>query len=200
MKVRELMTTDVATARLDNTLDNIARMMKEEDVGAIPVLDNGELCGIITDRDIVVRVVAEGLDPAEATVEDVLSPEIHTIEPEADVAKAARIMSEKQIRRLPVVENGELLGVVSIGDIAVKQGDERLSGEALEEVSKGVKREGGTRSGSESGKQRGSRAQNQRQGRMQVISNRNPRQEGGRQSRVPPKRAQAKSSRRRRAS
>jgi len=140
MKVRDVMTSEVRSAEMDTTIEEIATMMREEDVGAIPVLDDGELRGIVTDRDIVVRCIAEGLDAAEATVEEILSEELTTVEPDADVEQAARIMAEKQIRRLPVVEDGDLIGMVSLGDVAVKADvdDERV-GRTLEEVSEGVK-------------------------------------------------------------
>src|SRR5262249_28730229 len=119
--------------------------MKEEDTGAIPVLDEDELVGIITDRDIVVRCIAEGKDATETNVEDILSEDLVTIEPDADVEEAARLMSERQIRRLPVVEDGMLVGVVSLGDIAVKEVDEEPATEALEGVSRGVKQAGARR-------------------------------------------------------
>jgi CBS domain-containing protein len=145
MKVRELMTTDVATAQPDSTLEEVASMMKEEDTGAIPVLDEDQLVGIITDRDIVVRCIAEGKDATETNVEDILSEDLVTIEPDADVEEAARLMSERQIRRLPVVEDGMLIGVVSLGDIAVKEVDEEPANQALEGVSRGVKQQRGQR-------------------------------------------------------
>jgi CBS domain-containing protein len=143
MKVREIMTSDVATAQPDSTLEEVASMMKAEDTGAIPVLDDDQLIGIITDRDIVVRCIAEGKDATETNVEDILSEDLATIEPDADVEEAARLMSQRQIRRLPVVEDGVLVGVVSLGDIAVKEVDEEPASEALEGVSRGVKQEGG---------------------------------------------------------
>ena len=137
MKVREIMTTDVATATPETTLEDIATMMRDEDTGAIPVLDDDELVGIITDRDIVVRCIAEGKDPVETTVEDVLSGGLETIEPESDIEEAREIMSRRQIRRLPVVEDGGLVGMLSIGDIAVKSDAD--VGDTLEDVSEGVK-------------------------------------------------------------
>ena len=138
MKVRDIMTSDVATATPDTTLDDIASMMKEENVGAIPVLDDEVLIGIVTDRDIVVRCIADGKDPAECTAEDVISGNLETVEPEDDVDEAAHIMAHRQIRRLPVVEDGRLVGMLSLGDIAVKESD-RTAGGALESVSEGVK-------------------------------------------------------------
>jgi CBS domain-containing protein len=140
MKVRDIMTTDVATATPDTTLEDVATMMRDEDTGAIPVLDEAELVGIITDRDIVIRCIAEGKDPVETTVEDVLTEGLETIEPDADVSHAHDLMSRRQVRRLPVVEEGEFIGIVSIGDIAVKS-DTNVS-HTLESVSEGVKASG----------------------------------------------------------
>lgn len=140
MKVRDVMTSQVATANADSTLEEIATMMKSEDTGAIPVVEEDELLGIITDRDIVIRCVAEGRDPSEVIAEDILTDSLEVVDPETDVAEALDLMGRHQIRRLPVVENGELVGMVSIGDLAVKQGDEQETGETLKDVSKGVKR------------------------------------------------------------
>src|SRR5438045_8987162 len=130
MKVRELMTEEVATVTLATTLNEIASKMKEEDTGAIPVLDEDKLAGIVTDRDIVIRCIAEGKDPNELTAEDILSRELETIEPDADVQEAARIMARRQVRRLPVVEDGELVGVISLGDISARE-DEDVAGDTL---------------------------------------------------------------------
>jgi len=142
MKVSDVMTTEVETVQMNSTLEEVASIMKVEDVGAVPVVDeDDDLVGIITDRDIVVRCVAEGKDPAETNVEDVLSHELETIEPDADVEEAARVMSDRQIRRLPVCQDGELVGMVSIGDLAVKTPRIEASGEALREISQGVKGE-----------------------------------------------------------
>ena len=143
MKVSEIMTRDPKTAQLDSTLEEIAALMKDEDVGAIPIVDDDdELVGIVTDRDIVVRCVAEGKEASDTTVEDILTEELTTIEPDADVQQAARLMAEKQIRRLPVVQDGDLIGMVSIGDISVKHEDDETAGETLQEISQGVKQDG----------------------------------------------------------
>jgi len=139
MKVRDVMTTDVITAAPDTTLEEIATMMKTEDTGAIPVVDEDELCGIVTDRDIVLRCVAEGKDASEITAEDILSEDLEVVDPESDAEEALAIMGRRQIRRLPVVDNGELVGMISIGDLAVKQRDDKETGEALKDVSRGVK-------------------------------------------------------------
>jgi len=189
MKVRDIMTNEVATATLDSTVEDIAGMMKEEDTGAIPVVDDGELAGIVTDRDIVIRCIAEGKDPAETTVEDILTEELHTIEPDADVDEAARLMSDRQIRRLPVVEEGELIGVISLGDIAVKQGDTDTAGESLQDISEGVKEERGQRSKQQKArggqeKQRG-RGEQSMEGRARTLSG-GGRESEGRQAKVTP--------------
>ncbi len=140
MKVRDVMTSEVATANADTTLEEIATMMKAEDTGAIPIVEEDELLGIVTDRDIVIRCVAEGRDPSDVVAEDILTDNLEVVDPETEVAEALDVMGRHQIRRLPVVENGELIGMVSIGDLAVKQGDEQDTGETLKDVSQGVKR------------------------------------------------------------
>ena len=143
MRVSEIMTRDPKTAQLDCTLEEIAALMKAEDVGAIPVIDDDrELIGIVTDRDIVIRCIADGKEASDTTVEDILSEDLTTIEPNADVQEAARLMAEKQIRRLPVVKDGELIGMVSIGDISVKHEDDKTTGETLQKISRGVKQHG----------------------------------------------------------
>jgi CBS domain-containing protein len=142
MKVREIMTTEVESAVPDSTLAEIAGMMRDEDVGAIPVVDGDELVGIITDRDIVVRCIADGKDPADLTAEEIIRETPQVISPEDDVEQASRLMAQRQIRRLPVVQDGQLVGMLSIGDIAVKHGDEQVAAETLDKVSRGVKGEG----------------------------------------------------------
>jgi CBS domain-containing protein len=139
MKVRDVMTSDIAIASPDTTLEEIATMMKSEDTGAIPILEDDELLGIITDRDIVIRCIAEGEDPAELTADDILSESPETVEPDTDVEDALEIMGHRKVRRLPVVEDGTLVGMVSLGDLAVKRGDLKDAGEALKDVSQGVK-------------------------------------------------------------
>ena len=139
MKVRDVMTSDVVTAMPETTLEEIAMMMKTEDTGAIPVVDEGELVGIVTDRDIVLRCVAEGRDPSEVSAEEILSEEVEVVDRDTEVTEALDIMGRRQVRRLPVVEKGELVGMVSLGDLAVKQRDEQDTGEALKDVSRGVK-------------------------------------------------------------
>lgn len=139
MQIRDIMTTNLEIAEPDDTLDDIAGMMRDHDVGAIPVVEEGELIGIVTDRDIVLRCVAEGRDPGEVAVDEIITGDVETISPDADVNEAWRIMADRQVRRLPVVENERLVGMVSLGDLAVKTADEQQVAEALEEISEGVK-------------------------------------------------------------
>ncbi len=143
MKVSDIMTSEgLATATLDTTLAEIATRMRDENVGAIPIVDEDEkLAGIITDRDIVVRGIAEGEDPDECTAEDILSEQLHTIHPKAALEEAAELMARHQIRRLPVVEDAVIVGMISLGDIAVKS-EEDEAATALEDISEGVRDSG----------------------------------------------------------
>lgn len=147
MKVCEIMTSEgLATATLDTTLTEIAQRMRDENVGAIPIVDDDEkLAGIITDRDIVVRAIAEGDNPDECTAEEILSEELHTIHPDADLEEAADLMASRQIRRLPVLEDEVIIGMISLGDLAVKSEEDEAS-EALEDISEGVREQSGSRS------------------------------------------------------
>jgi len=138
MKVRDIMTTEIATAALDTTLDEIATMMRDLDTGAIPIVEDDELRGLLTDRDIVIRCIAAGKEATDTTAAEILSEDLETVEPDTDVEEASRIMARHQVRRLPVMEDGRLCGIVSLGDIAVKSREEMASG-ALENVSEGVK-------------------------------------------------------------
>ena len=221
MKVRDIMTSDVAYAAPDTTLEEVAVLMRDENVGAIPVLDDGALIGIVTDRDIVVRCIADGKDASECTAEDVISENLETVEPEDDVKEAAQIMARRQIRRLPVVEDGRLVGMLSLGDIAVKESDQ-TAGDALESVSEGVKQSRSTRPGAQPAAQkdagqkekiRAAIRQDMERGeantaRMigsgghagQGIGNRDVKEETRRQAKVVPFRSEGKGSGKRRIS
>ncbi len=136
MKVKDIMTTDVMTCKETDTLSDCTAMMKEFNIGAIPVMDDGgHLVGIITDRDIAVRAVAKGVDPDEAYIGDFMTPSPVTIEPKINIEDAADIMASNQIRRLPVVDDGKLVGIVSIGDLAVNIEDIDVIAETLRNVS-----------------------------------------------------------------
>ena len=138
MRVRDLMTVAVKTAAPETTTDQIATMMRDEDTGVIPVVKDGQLIGVITDRDIVILGIANGEDAARMTADELLSERLETIEPDADLEEAAQLMARSQVRRLPVVENGMLVGMLSLGDIAIKASADQ-AGKILQGVSRGVK-------------------------------------------------------------
>lgn len=187
MKVRDIMTSEgLATATLDTTLAEIAERMRDENVGAIPIVDEDEkLAGIITDRDIVVRAIAEGEDPNECTAEEILSEQLHTIDPDADLEDAADLMARHQIRRLPVVEDETVIGMISLGDLAVKS-EEDEAADVLEDVSEGVRQAGGSQQGRRQAADRGesqaqSRGTSQRTGSVDSQFNAAGRQSSGEQ-------------------
>ena len=137
MNIRDVMTSNPRTVSPNDTIQNAARIMRDEDTGAVPVVENGRPVGMVTDRDIVVRAVAED-GQLNRPVRDIVSSDVVTARPDMSTKEAAQLMSEHQIRRLPVVENNRLVGIVSLGDLAVKDSDDR-AGNALEDISQGVK-------------------------------------------------------------
>ena len=165
LRCRDIMTKDLAVAMRQTPVTQVALMMKQEDTGVIPVVEydtmgngrttetdrdrdrddrpdgrnysRGKLVGLITDRDIVVRGVAEGKESTTTRAEDVMSVDIHTVRPNDRVVDVIRMMSDKQVRRIPVVnENNYLVGMISMADVATEIEDDRELGEALEEISK----------------------------------------------------------------
>jgi CBS domain-containing protein len=119
--VEQIMTRDPRTVDASDTIIDAARVMRDNDIGDAVVMDGGQITGIVTDRDIVVRAVAEGRDPESTAVSDVCTTGVETIEPEASVDDALSRMREKDIRRLPVAKNGRPVGIVSLGDLAVER-------------------------------------------------------------------------------
>ncbi len=138
MKIRDVMTPNPRTVSPDDTIQAAARIMQAEDTGAVPVVTNGQVLAVVTDRDIVVRVVAEGA-PISGPVGSIASPNVICATPEMSTREASELMSEHQVRRLPVVENDRLVGIVSIGDLAVKEGKDSRTGDTLQNISEGVK-------------------------------------------------------------
>jgi len=119
MRVHEFMSHPVVTAKPEDTLLSVAQAMKEKNVGCVVVLDGGEIKGILTDRDIVIRVVSSSLKPEEIRVEDVMTRQVVAIREDADIDFALNLMKNHRIRRLPVLNaNGQLTGIVSISDLA----------------------------------------------------------------------------------
>lgn len=136
MNVNEIMTKNPETAQIDDTLIDVASSMRDINVGFMPVMDGDRLVGVVTDRDIVVRAVADNMDIENTSIADIMSTDLQTVSPDMDINEASSIMEDFQIRRLPVVdENGMLLGVVSLGDIAVRTQNIEKAGEILEVVS-----------------------------------------------------------------
>jgi CBS domain-containing protein len=138
MKIVEVMTREVHTCNTKDPIVKAAQQMEQYNVGPIPVLDDqGRLCGLITDRDIVIRGVAKGKDLTKTTCEELMSNELTCCGPDTDIHKAADIMADHQIRRLPVVdEQKRLIGICAIGDLAVRNIYINESGQALSEISK----------------------------------------------------------------
>jgi CBS domain-containing protein len=133
-KVRDAMTPGVRSVAPTDSLTDAAVAMRDEDVGSLPVVEGGRVVGIVTDRDIVVRAVAQRADPQTANVGDVSSSDPVTIQPEDDLDEALELMASHRIRRLPVVEDGRLVGVVAQADVAL-EAKEKAAGEMLEEIS-----------------------------------------------------------------
>ncbi len=130
-QVRELMTADPVTVTERTPLPEVARLMKERNIGDVIVTEEDRVRGLVTDRDLVVRAMAEERDPAATTVRDVCSTDLVTISPQDEIEEAVRLMREHALRRLPVVEEGHLVGALSIGDLAL----ERDPGSALADIS-----------------------------------------------------------------
>ena len=134
-RIREIMTSNPSTVEPDTMVVDAARVMKQEDAGVVPVTENGRLTGMVTDRDIAIRVVAEGKDPKSTTVREVASTDLVTIDPQQDLDEALRLMAKHQVRRLPVVEeDGRLVGVVAQADVA-RQADDTQTGQVVQEIS-----------------------------------------------------------------
>ena len=163
VRCRDIMTRDVTVATRETMLEEVARMMRDEDTGVIPVVEraasdltdlaesrpdmnrvqanvigNGKLVGLITDRDIVVRAIAEGKDARTTRAEEIMTSEVHTAQPNDRVIDAIRKMGDKQVRRIPVIDrDGTLRGIISMADVALETQEDRELADALEEISSG---------------------------------------------------------------
>lgn len=136
MKLREVMTNPVIRIHPDESVAVAARTLTHYNIGILPVCgSDGRLCGLVTDRDIVTRCLAAGRSPAATSVREVMTANIVSARPDMDTALAASLMGREQIRRLPVMENGKLCGMVSLGDLAVKDESAYDAGDALAEIS-----------------------------------------------------------------
>lgn len=136
-KISEIMSTDCVTVTLEDNLYEIALKMKQNDIGFIPVVEGKKLIGVVTDRDLVIRGYAEKHSGSTA-VKEVISKDVTTISPDATIDEAAKLMASRKIRRLPVVQSGELVGVVAIADLAIREVFVDEAGQALSEISENV--------------------------------------------------------------
>jgi CBS domain-containing protein len=134
-QVRDAMTSTVSTARPSQSLAEAAKVMKSDDVGSVPIVDEERLVGILTDRDIVIRAVAEGRDPQTVKVDEVASREPVTVQPDQNLDEALELMVRHQVRRLPVTEDGRLVGMLAQADIAIEAKSKDV-GETVEQISR----------------------------------------------------------------
>jgi CBS domain-containing protein len=145
MKVQQIMSCDVECIQPDRTLQEAASRMKALDVGALPVCGNNRLEGMITDRDIVVRSIAEGHDPREERVGEVMTRELACCREDQNIEEAARLMNVKQIRRLAVINgNRQLVGILALADLAVGSSSPQLTGQTLQRISQPERPDGMT--------------------------------------------------------
>ena len=136
MQLKEFINSRVEIVQPGDTLQRAAEKMRELDVGSLPVCDGDRLVGMISDRDITIRAVAKGSDPAAATVSEIMTPDVLWCYEDEEVEQAARIMQEHQVRRIVVLNQAkELVGITSLGELATVTGDRQLAGETLQAVS-----------------------------------------------------------------
>jgi CBS domain-containing protein len=140
--VRDAMTEDPRSIGASASVVEAARLMREVHVGSLPITDDGQVVGMITDRDLATRVVAEGADPETTSVGDVFSQDLVSVEPDRDIDEALQLMARHQVRRLPVVEGGRLVGIVAQADIALGENEMRTGQlvEAISEPSEGERK------------------------------------------------------------
>ncbi|HXE80379.1 MAG TPA: CBS domain-containing protein [Vicinamibacterales bacterium] len=140
MKLRDVMTHNPRSVEPSATIREAARIMRDEDTGVVPIVENGRPVGVVTDRDIVVRAVAEEGGRPDRAVRDIASTNLITAGPDLTTEEAARLMGEHQVRRVLICQDDRLVGIASIGDLAVKGERDRRIGDALQDISQGVKR------------------------------------------------------------
>ena len=141
MKVKELMTDKVIRIRPEESVEVAARALAHYNIGALPVCgENGKLLGMVTDRDLVIRCMAANRSAAETTVGQIMTGQVHAVEPDMDAQVAAHLMGRKQVRRLPVTENGRLCGIVSLADVARQDITSIDAADALQDISSQVQK------------------------------------------------------------
>ncbi|MEV6026836.1 CBS domain-containing protein [Streptomyces sp. NPDC052036] len=127
--VRDIMTVEPVTVEPGTSVGRVAQMMRDQNIGAVLVAEGDELRGLVSDRDLVVRALAEGADPAQTTVDRACSQDLVTITPDEDVRRAVHLMREYHVRRIPVVEGGHPIGIISLGDLAIERDPESALGD-----------------------------------------------------------------------
>lgn len=139
MKVKDIMTSQVIPIHPEETVEVAARKLTHYNIGILPVCEtDGEVCGLVTDRDLVTRCVASNRTAATTKVRDVMTSQVLSVKPDMDAAVAAHLMGRQQIRRLPVVENGRLCGMVSLGDLAAREESAMDAADALTDISSNI--------------------------------------------------------------
>lgn len=135
MKVKDIMTRSVITVDPEETVEVAARTLTQYNIGALPVCGaDGKLCGMVTDRDLVIRCMASGRHPGSTKVRDVMTGQVTSVKPDMDAGVAAHLMGRQQIRRLPVTENGQLCGMMSLGDLAAREEGVMDAADALMDI------------------------------------------------------------------
>ena len=139
MKVKDIMTNHVIGVGLDESVEVAARTLSQYNIGALPVCGiDGKLCGMVTDRDLVIRCLAAGRPANKTTVRQVMTGQVTSVRPDMDVGVAAHLMGRQQIRRLPVIDNGKLCGMVSLGDMAVLEDCVMDAADALADITSNI--------------------------------------------------------------
>lgn len=134
-QVKDVMSSNPTTCEPQASVVDAAKVMAKEDVGAIPIVEGDRLVGLVTDRDLVMRVLAEGRDPGSTMVGEIASRDLVTVSPDDDLDRALQLMAENQVRRLPVVESDSLVGIIAQRDIAL-EGQDRETGQVVEQISR----------------------------------------------------------------
>ena len=139
MKVRDIMTNTVIGIGAEESVEVAARQLAHYNIGALPVLSqDGKVCGMVTDRDLVIRCVASGQAPANTTVRQVMTKQVVSAQPDMEASVAAHLMGRQQVRRLPVTENGRLCGMVSLGDLASREQSVMDAADALSDITSNI--------------------------------------------------------------
>lgn len=139
MKVRDIMTKNVIRIDSGENVAVAARTLAQHNIGILPVCDgNGKVCGLVTDRDLVTRCLASGRDPGRTPVRDVMTGQVTSVQPDMEAGVAAHLMGRKQVRRLPVMENGKLCGMLSLGDLAKQEESVMDAADALTDITDNI--------------------------------------------------------------